>query len=78
VLLHSGVFLERQYCQFAAPSTARRVPTSSGPLSTAGWRPRSRSGNSTEAGCSTSATSHYERRSANPTAASESRRLRAG
>ena len=58
VMLHSGVFVERQYCAFAG---IRRPTTSSSDLRHVGWRRRLRSGRCTVAACSTSTTNRSTR-----------------
>ena len=73
VLLHSGVFVERQYLQPSpASSTARRARTSSRRSSSGDSRRRSPRASSIAGGCFTSTTSRSGRPSASPTTASGS------
>ena len=79
VLLHSGVFIERQYLQLLpASSTARRAPTSSRRSSSGDSRRRSPPASSIAGECSTSTTSRSGRPSASQTTGSASRPLRDG
>jgi hypothetical protein len=57
VLIHSGVFVERQYCAFAGMSMGRRRWTSCGRSSSAAMRDRSRSARGIAVGSFISATS---------------------
>jgi hypothetical protein len=73
VLLHSGVFVERQYCSFAGIVHGQKSTDFLKRSSSGDSRRRSRLESSIVAGCSMCTTSHSGRPSGNLTTASESR-----
>ena len=73
VLLHSGVFVERQYCSFAGIVHGQKSTNFLKTLVERRFATPIGTGSSIAAGCFTSITSHSGLPSANPTTASESR-----
>jgi hypothetical protein len=61
VLLHSGVFLERQYCQFAGIAHGQKTTNFINALIDGGWRRRSPPASCIGDGCSICTTSRCGR-----------------
>jgi hypothetical protein len=78
VLLHSGVFVERQYCSFAGIVHGQKSTDFLKALVERRFATPITTGNSIVAGCSMCTTNHYGRPSGNPTTAFESRPHRVG
>ena len=67
VMVHSGVFLERQYCAFAGISHGQKSHDFAAKLTARRFATRSRLADSIKGACSTSTTSRFTRRSASLT-----------